>query len=171
MHNRARLTAILSGVAVALAVGACGSSHTARVMPSARLVSTPGSASKIVLSAVGAHRIGLITATARKAPAPAPAAKSAAKANGRHAKPKPSHAAGGSSTVIIPASAVVYDPSGKTYAFVSVGRLSFTEVPIVIKYVRGNSAYLRSGPRAGASVVSTGAEELYGVQTGVLGQT
>ncbi len=71
----------------------------------------------------------------------------------------------------IPASAVVYDPSGKTYAFVAVGPLTFTEVPVMVNYISGNSAYLRTGPRAGAKVVSTGAEELYGVQTGVLGQT
>jgi hypothetical protein len=73
--------------------------------------------------------------------------------------------------VIVPTSAIIYDPSGRTYAFVALGRLTFTEIPVIVNRITGNSAYLRRGPRAGARVVSTGAEELFGVQTGVLGQT
>jgi hypothetical protein len=73
--------------------------------------------------------------------------------------------------VTIPSSAVIYAPSGRTYAFISVGRLSFTEVQVIVAYMNGPTAYLRSGPRAGSRVVSRGAEELYGVQTGVLAQT
>ena len=40
-----------------------------------------------------------------------------------------------------------------------------------VDYIAGSSAYLRRGPHAGSDVVSSGAEELYGVQTGVLAQT
>jgi hypothetical protein len=164
MHNRTRLIAGLGALVVALAVGACGSSHTARVTPAARLISTPGnSAGKIVLSSVGAQRIGLTTSTARRVP-------QVKVHRGAHKSGSASHVASGS-TVIIPSSAVIYDPSGKTYAFISVGHLTFTEVPVAVNYMSGNLAYLRNGPHAGSKVVSTGAEELYGVQTGVLGQT
>jgi hypothetical protein len=146
------LTAAVGAALAALLVAACGSSHTARVAPAARLVTAPGgSGSEIVLSAVGAQRIGLATAPARHAKATAA---------GRFA-----------AQVIVPASAIIYDPSGRTYAFVALGRLTFTEIPVIVNRISGNSAYLRSGPRAGARVVSTGAEELFGVQTGVLGQT
>ena len=71
----------------------------------------------------------------------------------------------------VPYSAVIYDPSGKTYTFVAIGHLTFVEMPITVDHVDGSTAYLLRGPRAGSQVVSTGAEELYGVQTGVLGQT
>ena len=73
--------------------------------------------------------------------------------------------------MIIPYSAVIYDPSGKTYAFTNTAPLTFVEVPITVDHISGNSAYLTTGPKAGAKVVSVGAEELYGVQTGVLAQT
>ena len=71
----------------------------------------------------------------------------------------------------IPLGAIIYDPSGKTYAFVAAGRLTYVETPVSVDRIDGNLAYLRRGPHPGARVVSTGAEELYGVQTGVLGQT
>jgi hypothetical protein len=162
MHNRKRLIAVLVGALSSLALAACGSSNHARVTPAARLVRDPGNAAgKIVLSAVGAQRIGLETATARQL-----VVTRRVKTHGRQLKVR--RATG---TVIVPASAIIYDPSGKTYAYVAVGRLAFTEVPIVIDQINGNAAYLGKGPRAGSRVVSRGAEELYGVQTGVLAQT
>lgn len=158
MSKRQRLTAALMPMILALVLAACGSSTHAQVTPAARLIHTPGSpVSKIVLSALGAQRIGLTTATARPVSAP------------KHAKGKKAPAGG--PRVIIPASAVIYDPSGKTYAFVSVGHLTYQEVQIVVDNMTATSAYLGSGPRAGATVVSRGAEELYGVQAGVLAQT
>jgi hypothetical protein len=144
-RNRTKQAAALL-LACAPVLCACASSHPARSRPAARLEQVPGhAAGKIVLSAVGARRIGLQTQSVRDARA--------------------------SKTVVIPFSAVVYAPSGQAYAFVAVGRLAYTEVPITIDHVTGNSAYLRKGPRPGSAVVSTGAEELYGVQTGVLAQT
>jgi hypothetical protein len=73
--------------------------------------------------------------------------------------------------VTIPYSALIYDPSGRTYAFVAVGRLAYQQVPVTVAHIDGPVAYLDKGPHAGSQVVSIGAEELYGVQTGVLGQT
>jgi hypothetical protein len=73
--------------------------------------------------------------------------------------------------VIIPYSSVIYAPDGSTFAFTSPSPLVFTEVPVTIARIERDSAYLMSGPAAGAKVVTTGAEELFGVQTGVLPQT
>jgi hypothetical protein len=161
MPNR-KLTAVLVGALLSLALAGCGSSKHVTVTPAARLVPMPGSAAgKIVLSAVGAQRIGLETAAARQLTGTA-----TVKTRGRPRKVQRT-----TGTVIVPASAVIYDPSGKTYAFVAVGPLAFTEVPIVVDQINGNDAYLGKGPRAGSRVVSRGAEELYGVQTGVLAQT
>jgi hypothetical protein len=131
---------------IGVALAGCGGSTSQTIAPAARVEHVPGSpADRIVLSAAGAQRIGIQTAPARGVP----------------------H----ESTVTIPFSAVVYDPSGATYAFTSPAPLTFTEVPIAIDHIDGDTAYLRSGPPAGTEVVTVGAEELYGVQTGVQAQT
>jgi hypothetical protein len=137
----------LAGAAVlaaAVAIAGCGSAHNAQITPPAKLVHAPGAErTRIVVSAQGAQQIGLRTARARAA--------------------RP--------TVAIPSSALIYDSSGRTYAFVAVGRLTYVEEPVSVARIDGETAYLQKGPHAGKDVVSTGAEELYGVQTGVLGQT
>jgi hypothetical protein len=97
----------------------------------------------IVLTELGAQQIGLQTAVARQR----------------------------GPQVVIPFSAVVYDPNGRTYAFTNPARLTFKEVRVKISRINGNAVYLRMGPAAGARVVTVGAEELFGVQTGVLAQT
>lgn len=107
-----------------------------------------------MLSRLGAERIGVRTVRARAVPAPPPPASAV-----------------GASTVIVPYGAIVYDPSGRTYAFVNRAPLRYVEVPVTVDHISGSSAYLSRGPHAGARVVSVGAEELYGVQTGVLAQT
>jgi hypothetical protein len=144
MTSKSAFVAI--AVVAAAALAGCGSSGEPKIAPSGMLVNqTATSPGQIILTQVGADRIGLRTAPARSARAAAP--------------------------VVIPYSAVVYDPSGKTYAFTNPRPLTFVEVPVSIKRIAGDSVYLTRGPKAGASVVTVGAEELYGVQTGVLAQT
>jgi hypothetical protein len=143
MPNRTH--ALLATAAVAALLAGCGGSHTASIQPTARIERAPGEkAARIVVTATGAQRIGLRTARARRA---------------------------SGSAVRIPYSALIYDPSGRAYAFIAVGRLAYREVPVRVAHIDGPAAYLVKGPRPGDRVVSTGAEELYGVQTGVLGQT
>jgi hypothetical protein len=137
-----RLAAI--AVIVAGGVTGCGGAATTTVSPSSRIEPVAGSsAGKIVLSATGAQRIGIQTA---------PAAHTGA-------------------TILVPYSALVYDPNGNTYVFTSIAPLTYTEVPVTVDHINGNDVYLSKGPRMGAAVVTVGAEELLGVQTGVLAQT
>jgi len=157
-------------VVVGAALAGCGSTSTPSIPVSAQLVgASPTSPGHITVSQLGAQRIGLQTTRAQAVPAPPPVVKTTVVAGVKHttAIPAPTPAA----TVIIPYSAVIYDPSGNTYAFTSTAPLTFVEVPITVDQISGNLAYLSSGPKAGAVVVSVGAEELYGVQTGVLAQT
>jgi hypothetical protein len=143
-----RAVAILAVVAGAAALAGCGSSAEPSIPPSSKLVPVRGNpAGEIVLTAQGAQHLGLQTATVRGVPA------------------------AGAATTVIPFASVVYAPSGKTYAFIRTGPLTFAEVPITIDHISGDSVYLVKGPRAGAKVVTVGAEELFGVQTGVLAQT
>jgi hypothetical protein len=170
----------LIAIAVPLGVilAGCGGSSSVSIPSSGRHVALAGSATgQIVLSALGAQRIGLQTQAARAVPAPKPGppiVKTTIVGGVKHTTTTPAPIPtipAGSPTVIVPYSAIVYDPSGLSYAFTSTGSLTYVEVPVVIDHVSGNSAYLVKGPKPGAKVVSVGAEELYGVQTGVLAQT
>ena len=122
-----------------------------------------------MLSELGAERIGLQTARAQGIPAPPPIVTTSVGPLGVTHNVVKQQSRG--AAVSIPYASVVYDPSGRTYTFVAVGKLTYVETPISIASISGKTAYLRRGPRAGAQIVSTGAEELYGVQTGVLAQT
>lgn len=128
---------------VALASG-CGGSSERQTTPAARLLTLPGSRTgEIVLTKTGAQRIGIRT--------------SIVLARGREA--------------VVPYSALVYAPDGSTYTFVSSSALVFREVRVRVDRIEGAAVYLASGPKPGSRVVTVGAEELFGVQTGVLGQT
>jgi uncharacterized protein YbjT (DUF2867 family) len=165
MITRKPLLAV-AAIAVGAALAGCGGSSERSTQPASKLVAVPGNpAGKIVLTAQGAEHIGVQTATVRGVLSPPPAPKAGARAPAP-AAPRPPAA-----TAIIPFASVVYAPSGKTYAFTSPAPLTFAEVPITIDHISGNSVYLLRGPRPGATVVTVGAEELFGVQTGVLAQT
>jgi hypothetical protein len=171
--------AIVLGVAVA----GCGSQEESSIAPSARLVGATGSSpGQIILSQLGKEHIGLQTAPVRAVPTPPPRPTPTAvtttttvagavkrttstRTSTRTPAPRPT------ASVIVPYSALVYDPSGKTYVFTQRSPLTYTEVPAKVDRIDGNSAYLSSGPHAGSTVVTVGAEELFGVQTGVLAQT
>jgi hypothetical protein len=166
---KSTLTTTAAALALSAALGACGSSSGGSIPPSGRLIgATGGSVGRIVLSAVGAQRIGLETARARSRPAPAPIVKTTVVAGIKRTttvRPPAPHG------VIVPYSAVVYDPGGRTYVFTNPARLTYVETPIDVVSISGHDAYLSSGPKPGTRVVTVGAEELYGVQAGVLAQT
>jgi hypothetical protein len=131
-----------------VAVAGCGSQSSTQQPPTSRLLAVRGSSvGKIVLTPLGAHRLDLQTARVRAAAFPA------------------------SSLVTVPTSAIVYDSTGKTLVFTRHGHLTFVEATVDVDHINGNVAYLRRGPRGGTDVVSLGAEELFGIESGVLQQT
>ena len=67
----------------------------------------------------------------------------------------------------IPYGAVLYDPQGRTWAYVKGDGLSFVRAPITIARIDGGVAFLTAGPPVGTAVVSVGAPELYGAEIGV----
>ncbi len=158
--------------AIGAALAGCGSSSTPSIPASGRLVGASGtSPGQIVLSQLGAQRIGLRTAKASAVGAPAAVTKTTVVAGVKHTTTVHPAPPAGSPTVIVPYSALIYDPSGHTYVFTNTGPLTYVEIPIIVDQITGNSAYLVKGPKPGAAVVTVGAEELFGVQTGVLAQT
>jgi hypothetical protein len=177
MSSAKRPLLIVVGLA-GLALAGCGSSSSASIPLSGKHETVAGSsAGRVVLTQLGAEHIGVRTAKVQAVarPAPPPPVVKTTIVNGvKHSTTTPTPAPtipAGSPTAIIPYSAIVYDPSGKTYAFANIGPLTYVEVPVAVDHISGNAAYLVKGPRPGTPVVSVGAEELYGVQTGVLAQT
>ena len=67
---------------------------------------------------------------------------------------------------VIPYAAVLYDPDGKTWTYTSPKRLVFVRKDISVDRIDGQSAVLSAGPAAGTSVVTVGADELWGVEYG-----
>ena len=70
---------------------------------------------------------------------------------------------------VVPYSAVLYSPTGETWAYVSTQPMTFVRHAIVVDRIDGDKAYLSKGPAAGAKVATVGVAELFGAESG-LGQ-
>ena len=68
---------------------------------------------------------------------------------------------------VIPYAAVLYGVHGETWVYSNPEPLVFVRQPIVIDYIEGDRAYLSEGPELGTAVVTVGAAELFGTETGV----
>lgn len=68
---------------------------------------------------------------------------------------------------VVPYAAVLYGVNGETWVYSSLEPLVFARQPIVIDYIEDDLAILSEGPEAGTPVVTVGAAELFGAETGV----
>lgn len=68
---------------------------------------------------------------------------------------------------IVPYAAVLYGVNGETWVYSSPEPLVYVRQPIVIDYIEDDLAILSEGPEAGTPVVTVGAAELFGAETGV----
>lgn len=68
---------------------------------------------------------------------------------------------------IIPEGALIYDPNGEAFAYTSTGPLVYVRAPLEIDYIANGELILKDGPNAGTEVVTVGAAELWGSETGV----
>jgi hypothetical protein len=125
----------LAGCVSAPAAGSAAEQKIATVEP------IPGaSVSRVMLSADAAHRIGLTTDVVREA------------------------VVAGLTRKVVPYSAVLYDATGKAYAYASPQPLVYLRVPLEIDYIEGDLAVLNDGPPVGTAVVTVGAPELLGTE-------
>jgi hypothetical protein len=69
----------------------------------------------------------------------------------------------------IPYAALIYASDGTTWTYTSPEANVFVRAEIVVDRIDGDTALLSDGPPAGTLVVTTGAAELYGTETGVGG--
>src|SRR5512132_1189945 len=68
----------------------------------------------------------------------------------------------GAQREVIPYAAVLYDTEGNTWTYTNPGPLVFVRHRINVDYIDGELAVLTDGPRTGGTVVTVGAQELYG---------
>ena len=74
-----------------------------------------------------------------------------------------------SGQLLIPYSALLYDPSGATWTYTNPEGLVFIREQVEVDSIEGDFARLTAGPDVDTIVVAVGAAELYGAETGVGG--
>ena len=148
MGRRERCTVVALLIA-ALPLSACARTSAAESggEPPATVQHVEGTdQSRVILSAEAAERLGIQTSSIREAHGP----------DGRES--------------VIPYAAVLYDPSGKTWTYTNPEPLVFVRLPVHVTKIRGDVAFLSSGPPSGTVVVTVGASELLGVEYQVGGE-
>ena len=134
---------VAAGVIAALGTSGCGGSSAAPTEPPAT-VTHLGSLVRVTLSPEALARIGVRTAPAGRA-------------------------AGRADVAAIPYAAVVYAPDGAPSVFTSSAPRQYIRRPIVIDHISGNVTYVKKGLSPGTPLVTVGAVELLGAETGVEG--
>jgi hypothetical protein len=146
--NRFRRTVALPIVIAVAALAGCQAAapgdDAGGGPPTARTERTgPNGALSVVLTRLGAQRAGIATAVAGTA------------AQGR---------------AVVPDSALLYQPDGSSVVYTVTGPLTYTLATVGVARIQGGQVYL-TGLKPGTTVVTTGGEELLGVQDGVGVQT
>jgi hypothetical protein len=142
MHRviRSAAWAVIAAAAVLAALTGCGSASTPDQPPQARMANTgPHGAPSVVLTPLGAERVGVQTTSATAA---------------------------GRGQAVVPYSALLYQPDGASVVYTVTGRLTYTLAPVSVASMQGSQVHL-TGLAPGTVVVTVGGEELLGVQDGV----
>jgi hypothetical protein len=145
--SRSRSLLVVLVIAVGLLLAACGQ-ESAEAAPDAPAVveEIDGSALKrITLTSRAAERLGIETA------------------------PVEEKTVGGREALVVPYGAILYDAEGVSWAYTSTDSLKFVREEIVVDRIDGDEAVLSDGPTPGTLVVTVGAAELWGTETGVGG--
>jgi hypothetical protein len=134
----------IATAAVLAALTGCGGTSASDEPPPARMADAgPHGALSVVLTPVGAQRIGVRTAVAARA---------------------------SRSRTVVPYSALLYQSDGSNVIYQVTGPLTYTLVTVSVASIQGSQVYL-TGLAPGTAVVTVGGEELLGVQDGVGAQT
>lgn len=71
-------------------------------------------------------------------------------------------------SLTVPASAVIYDALGGSWVYEETAPLTYTRKRVSVSYLAGDEAVLSSGPAAGTSIITVGAQALFGAETGTM---
>lgn len=69
-------------------------------------------------------------------------------------------------SLTVPNSAIVLDIYGGAWVYEQTAERTFVRQRVLVRYVNGDTAVLANGPPAGTKVVTAGAAELFGAETG-----
>jgi hypothetical protein len=105
---------------------------------------------KVILTADAAKRCGLETAVAEQKKVPSKR-----------------RASDSVSRIVVPYASLIYTPDGGEWVYTSTGELTFVRERVEVAYIDGDMAVLNQGPKAGVKVVTTGAAEVYGAESGL----
>jgi hypothetical protein len=119
--------------------------------------------SKITLEDVAYQSLGIKTQPVRQETVAVAIAATGTVATGT-AQPA---AAAGRRRLVIPTSALVFDPKGDPYVYTSPAPKTYVRAALVIDRYRGNDVILIKGPPVGTQVVTVGDPELLGIEYGV----
>jgi hypothetical protein len=144
--NLGKLALLALGALVLLACSET-SAKEAPVAPSKVEAIQGSNVSKVTLLDSAARRTGVQTAPLAEVPV------------GPRGEPGPRK--------VVPYSAVIYDLNGATWVYTNPEPLTYIRASITIDYIQLDTAVLTAGPNAGTQVVTVGAAELYGAETGV----
>jgi hypothetical protein len=76
---------------------------------------------------------------------------------------------GASERKIVDFASLIYGLHGETWVYTNPEPLVFVRAPVTVDFIEGDQAFLTEGPEVGTQVVTLGAAELYGVESGVGG--
>jgi hypothetical protein len=71
--------------------------------------------------------------------------------------------------LVMPYTALLYDPEGKTFAYTSPAPRTFLRVPVEVDRIDGGRVVLDDGPAPGTAVVTIGAAEVRGAELDIAG--
>jgi hypothetical protein len=72
--------------------------------------------------------------------------------------------------LVVPYAALVYETDGSTWVFIRTAPLTYQRALVTVAGETGDQVTLSAGPPAGTEVVTVGAAELIGVETGIDGE-
>ena len=125
-----------------------GTPETASESPSATVERADGSdRSRVTLAAKASERLGIRTAAIRAADTSVIKSPLA--------------------LTVIPYSALLYSADGKTFVYTSPEPMTFVREPVTVDTIDNDVVMLSAGPALGTAVVTVGATELYGLETGI----
>jgi hypothetical protein len=73
----------------------------------------------------------------------------------------------GAARMVVPYSSILYDLHGETWLYTNPEPNTYIRAPITVEYIDGDMVVLTEGPALGTTVVTVGAAELFGTDTGV----
>jgi hypothetical protein len=148
MQRRRGWVAAAVLVAVAVSMSACakaGQEEEAPAQP-AKVEKIAGTnLNRIALTKQAAQRLGITTAPARELTPPV---------------------AGRS---VVDDSALIYDADGAASVYTNPEPLVYVRAPVTVEEINNGQAQLNAGPPSGTAVVTVGAPELYGIDSGIGG--